>query len=380
MRARFRRPPNPPANRRSTRAPRSTPRGFLLRIDVKLAAGAAAYFRQLKLANELVAGEAYRMTTRVFVSSTIFDLIDIRAEVETHLRSMGLEPILSASPTSPMSPLLDADTIETCLTHVRQSDLVVVIVNQRYGPTLKDAGYGDISATHLEYQEACKAKKPIRFYARDRLDADYSTWRKNGRRLEIKLPWISENDRGLFALLDEHRELVKGGRNNWYDTFRHSVELKQLLSRDFRAPAGQADLEAAIRSNSLPLISVTAKVNEIRNQAFLQLEIANAGNTAAFNVTWKATNRNDGRLDDGLPMLAPQQKTHQGFPLWRGTGSARDVEIWFEVTYQTAAGHFIKDTHRIIAGYVGPNLGYGAMLTKRRFKIGDRPPFEIEFE
>ena len=37
---------------------------------------------------------------RVFVSSTCYDLLDLRAEVEAHLQEMGLTPLLSDRPSS----------------------------------------------------------------------------------------------------------------------------------------------------------------------------------------------------------------------------------------------------------------------------------------
>ena len=42
--------------------------------------------------------------------------------------------------------------------NLRQCDAVIVILCQRYGPSLESAGFPDLSATHLEYSEAKKLR------------------------------------------------------------------------------------------------------------------------------------------------------------------------------------------------------------------------------
>lgn len=52
---------------------------------------------------------------KVFVSSTIYDLIDARAEVEQLLRELRLIPVMSGSSTSGFQPVQDKHSIESCL-------------------------------------------------------------------------------------------------------------------------------------------------------------------------------------------------------------------------------------------------------------------------
>jgi hypothetical protein len=97
---------------------------------------------------------------KVFISSTVFDLIDVRAELEALIRDMGLSPVMSDSSTSDFSVKPDANSIETCLVNVRASDIMLVILSNRYGPSLEKAGFPALSATHLEYKEAIKKGIP----------------------------------------------------------------------------------------------------------------------------------------------------------------------------------------------------------------------------
>src|SRR5262245_34129829 len=108
---------------------------------------------------------------KVFVSSTCYDLIDLRAELLEDLRDLGVEPYLSDLKESDFETPGDhvGNSIETCLVNLRACDVVVFVLSQRYGPFLK-RGYGDLSATHVEYREARNHKKRILFYIRDRAD------------------------------------------------------------------------------------------------------------------------------------------------------------------------------------------------------------------
>jgi len=110
--------------------------------------------------------------TRVFVSSTVFDLVDVRAELDALLREMHLTPVLSDSNLSDFSVEPNMNSVECCLDNLRKCDVVIVILCQRYGPQIPLLEGGRCSATHLEYLEAKKKGLPIFLYARDRLEVD----------------------------------------------------------------------------------------------------------------------------------------------------------------------------------------------------------------
>lgn len=175
---------------------------------------------------------------KVFVSSTCYDLIDARAEIEQMLRDMGLDPCLSDSSGSNFDVAPTKNSIEACLINVRSSDIVIVMLSSRYGPTLEAFGYPGVSATHLEYQEAKKARKPIYFYARAQLIADHTIWKNNKRSTAIEYAFVQKlDDHGLFQFLEERRRAFgkrEVGGSNWYSTFNTTLDLKQAIRRQLR--------------------------------------------------------------------------------------------------------------------------------------------------
>lgn len=220
---------------------------------------------------------------RVFVSSTVFDLIDARREIEEQLREIGLTPVLSDGTVSDFRVQPDRNSIESCLVNVANSEFVVVILCRRYGPSLKSAGFPDVPATHLEIDEARRTGRPLFVYVRDRLEADYRLWRKNHRQPDLKFCWVDEKDVRLLELVDSFQRLsASNSKNNFYSVFRDTIELKSLIRRDLRLPAGKANLAALIERNETPLLKVS--VAFIENPRFFRIEVTNVGRSPAFNV------------------------------------------------------------------------------------------------
>ena len=87
------------------------------------------------------------------VSSTFYDLRDIRASLAEFISGMGYVPMLSELPAFPIDPT--SDTVKNCVSRVQQhADIFVLVVGGRYGSVSPEA---DKSITNLEYL-AAKAK------------------------------------------------------------------------------------------------------------------------------------------------------------------------------------------------------------------------------
>jgi hypothetical protein len=68
----------------------------------------------------------------VFVSSTSYDLDQIRADLKQFIEGFGYEAVLSEYPSFPIDP--DMRTVENCLRAVDQhADVFVLVVGGRYG-------------------------------------------------------------------------------------------------------------------------------------------------------------------------------------------------------------------------------------------------------
>jgi hypothetical protein len=85
----------------------------------------------------------------VFISSTCYDLKQVRTDLKGFIELLGLEPVISEYDSFPIDPNLTA--VENCLRTVEaKADIFVLIVGGRYG-AVQDQGK---SVTNMEYLRA----------------------------------------------------------------------------------------------------------------------------------------------------------------------------------------------------------------------------------
>lgn len=294
--------------------------------------------------------------------------------MEHYLRELRLVPVMSGSASSGFEPTRDQNSIEACLENLRKCDAVIVILCRRYGPSLAAAGFPDISATHLEYNEAKKTGKPIHMYVRDRLEADYRI-RKSNKVSPVKLTWIEkEEDRRLLDLLESHRTLSQDSKGNWFDTFRDSVELKALIRRDFNKVATSRELRALIVENKMPLVVVELDAEKTGGNIVIQVRFRNLGPVPAYRLTWQLDSRDNSSSE--TPVLAPQQDVLQSFAI----SASHDMKQGITLTYYTGHGHRVIARHEIGCRMDGNFLMSGSSCKSTRYKLasGDEVPFEVE--
>ena len=101
---------------------------------------------------------------KIFISSTVHELLDLRREIASLILEMGFSVVLSEDYDSDFSVECNSNSIESCLINLKKSDMAIFILDRRYGGNLKKAGYDNISATHLEYKTAISNKIPFYFW------------------------------------------------------------------------------------------------------------------------------------------------------------------------------------------------------------------------
>lgn len=242
------------------------------------------------------------MSKRIFISSTCYDLIDLRAELKEFILQKGMTPVMSDHSETDFETFQDKNSIETCLINLRTCDVVIVILSQRYGPSLKNCGFEDYSATHLEYQEAVKANIKTIVFARDRLEADFNFYEKSQSLKD--LGWIKEKDLRIFEIIRNHKPLANDDRNNWYWTFKNSLDLKERLKVDLKTEIDSSRLNELIQSGQCPLLGVTSFGHLIPNSqnCYLTVRVENLGAQVAIEpaiILFKARDYKQ-VLDEGM--------------------------------------------------------------------------------
>jgi hypothetical protein len=313
---------------------------------------------------------------RVFVSSTVYDLIDVRAEISALLNLMGISPVLSDDKLSDFHVQQSANSIETCLVNVAASDEVIVILDKRYGPRLGDYGFENISATHLEYQHAVKEKNPIHMYVRDRLEADFGIWKRNKRKDSVELTWVKKPDYGLFDVLDEHSRLsAKAKQSNWYRTFTSTVDLKASLRKYFDKRVLPERVIDAISRNAFPLfdlkVQATNSVVDFCQVLHVKARVTNVGGSPAFDVAFYwSEDMNSADKKSRRNIIAPRAFVKMSFMYGVGEG-ALGIKKKLIVEYSSPLGVGVVDTFEVgshIRPGPQPVMFSGGKLLTREFR------------
>ena len=172
----------------------------------------------------------------VFISSTCYDLKDCRAEVARYLDSRGSIVLLSDHPLRfEVTPT--TDSIQSCLANVRSSDVVICLIDQRYGGALPESTYGGKSATHVEIDYAKEISKPIYFFVRKEAFTEWSMLRRDPTR---QSKWVEPKDeeqrKRWVQFVNEYVKLPREQNlSNWFDQFETVVDLKLIVEKRLSA-------------------------------------------------------------------------------------------------------------------------------------------------
>lgn len=158
--------------------------------------------------------------TRVFISSTCFDLKSTRKHVARFISSIGYEPILSDDGDVPYNHRVH--THDACLIELEKSDLVILIIGNRHGGLYNNTGK---SITRMEYETAKKSNIPVIAFVLE------NTYKKHGKYTKSKKNEVnnySDEMIKIFAFIDDVRRSSIG---NGIISFRNKYNLVYLLKK-----------------------------------------------------------------------------------------------------------------------------------------------------
>ncbi len=316
---------------------------------------------------------------RVFISSTVYDLIDVRSEITEQLRELNVVPVLSDDKLSDFRIQHNVNSIETCLVNLESCDEIIILLDRRYGPKLGDY-YQNISATHLEYRHAVKLKKPIHMYVRDKLEAEFSIWKRNKNDSVVDFTWVPNKETDLFKLIDEHRTLKHDAESsNWYSTFSTSIDLKAAINKYFKQHLLPLQLTEAIQNNNFPILDFTVESEAKPTHGSISViyhgKVTNIGGAPAFNcrIYWE---KDEPKHDSTL--LLPGQATTMTIQYRHTIPKNLGLEQFLIAQYDSAIGISVYSKFRLTGRIHQLSVISGTHLCERRFKQSHPPTFDID--
>jgi hypothetical protein len=153
--------------------------------------------------------------TTIFVSSTFFDLAQVREDIRMTINSLGHEALLSEYPQFPTLPTLD--TIENCRQVVRSSDIFVLIIGGRRGSLAPVSGK---TITVLEYETAVQNGIDCFVFVQENVMSLLTVW-KNNPAADFA-PAVDSAQ--VFEFVDKIKSAQK-----WIFTFARASEIAEIL-------------------------------------------------------------------------------------------------------------------------------------------------------
>jgi hypothetical protein len=184
---------------------------------------------------------------KVFISSTCFDLSEIREQLKRFVRSFGFEPVLSEHGDVFYHP--DLHTHEACVHEVSNCQLFILIIGGRFGGTYTlDKSK---SITNAEYDAARTANIPVFTYVRGGVLGNHHIYRENRSKKfvsEINYPAVDKQDdaENIFKFIDDVRRAPTNNAFEGFDNFN--------------------DIEVHLRKQWAGMFFDFLKTREIKNQ------------------------------------------------------------------------------------------------------------------
>lgn len=152
---------------------------------------------------------------RVFISSTFFDLRQVRADLERFIREVGYEPVQHERGHVPYG---NSEKLESyCYKEIAQVDIVVNIVGGRFGSVSFDEAN---SISQMELKTAVKLNKQCYVFVDAAVYAEYRIYLRN--KGTKGLQYASADDERILKFIEEVEALP---RNNQLIEFRNADEI-----------------------------------------------------------------------------------------------------------------------------------------------------------
>ena len=171
-------------------------------------------------------------TPKVFVSSTCYDLLQIRDTLNEFILSYYYEPILSEKGDVFFHP--DLHTHESCISELENCQLFILIIGGRFGGTYKLDSTK--SVTNAEYEAARINKIPVFTFVKRDVYEDHRVYQKNKHDSDlikkINFPSIEKQEYAIkiFEFIDKVR---LSDVNNSFCPFEFVGQIKDHLGKQW---------------------------------------------------------------------------------------------------------------------------------------------------
>lgn len=200
---------------------------------------------------------------RVFISSTFYDLRQIRADIDQFLKGLGYDAIRNEEGSIPYGK--DERLEEYCVQEVRHSDILISIIGGRFGSESKDEVSIEkylqkSSISQRELRTAIENQKQVYIFIDKNVSAEYQTYLLNKDNANVNYKFV--DDQRIYGFIEEIKNL---GVNNNIKDFETSEDITNYLREQF-AGLFQRFIDDQRRVKEINLISELERTSKNLNQ------------------------------------------------------------------------------------------------------------------
>ncbi|NWC00821.1 DUF4062 domain-containing protein [Pseudomonas gingeri] len=187
---------------------------------------------------------------RIFVSSTYFDLKNIRADLERFIKSQGYDPILNERGHIPYGNKEKLE--EYCYKEIQLTDILISVIGGRFGSQSKSEPH---SISNTELKVAIELGKQVYIFIDKSVHNEFRTYERNKENKEIS--YASVDDTRIFSFIEEIQALPI---NNPIANFETTSDIMEYLKEQW------AGLFQRLLAENSKQKEITA-LNEIKSTA-----------------------------------------------------------------------------------------------------------------
>lgn len=226
---------------------------------------------------------------RVFISSTCYDLSEVRDALVTFIKSFGFEDALSERGDVFYHP--DLHTHESCIREISNCHILVLIIGGRFGGTY--TADTSKSIVNAEYEAARELNIPVFTFIKKDVLHDHKLYERNKNNVNITYPSIEKQEyaKNIFEFINVVR---KSPINNGLFEFQFSRDIEEILKKQWAGifyeylsdKANKSKLESANQTLS-QLNTMSKKIEELVENIYRKVDEAQA-DTVIENIDRKA--------------------------------------------------------------------------------------------
>ena len=164
---------------------------------------------------------------RVFISSTFYDLRQIRSELDKFIANMGYEPVRNEEGDIPYGK--EDELQKYCYREIENVDILVSIIGNRYGsPAIIDEKEKEYSVTQREIKTAFDKNKQVYIFIDKNVLTEYETYLLNKKSKDIIYKYVDNSN--IYKFIEE---VKSWSHNNNIKDFETADDITKYLKEQF---------------------------------------------------------------------------------------------------------------------------------------------------